>query len=99
MKARMPCAIAGAPRLACHQRIRAGARRNTRLCELSPGRHHRDPESERLETRGTHSAHERRGWHGLGAFLNEFSGSRHAVTPEWSANRKQLTPRGDKLAS
>src|SRR6202030_3581488 len=35
-----------------------------------------------------HSAHERRGRHGLGAFGYEFGSSRHAATPEFSANQK-----------
>jgi len=96
-----PCAFivtslqggAGYARIARHslpkevdsRRIRAGARRHTRLCELSSGRHHRDPESERLEAGRTHSAHKGRGWHGLGAFGYKFRGIRHTLTQVVSA--------------
>jgi hypothetical protein len=79
-----PGGISSVPTTSASEPVLRGSTLKMSLCELSPGRHHRDPESERLETRRTHSAHERRGWHGLGAFRNEFSGFRHAVTPEWS---------------
>ena len=48
-----------------------------------PGRHHRGPESERSEARRAHSALERRGWHGLGAFGYKLICFQEAVIPRW----------------